>query len=267
MSRAALPEQLVSAARFNLGAGKRKGLSRAACLQLAAEVLAVDSRLKPAFLYDYSGAAADQIRSYVLNMKELGVVVGDLHILDLSDNVLIVNLEETIQRLGKLLLGNQFCIVDVSSFRGRATFSNSDVTDQIKCHIADTLGHLKSQRSKEREGNISVSKIASPEWNLCTMFGLLLGYPASYWFDSERSSENCLSLTPLRVYTVTASCPRISNVKLRVYSFSVPETLCAGIQNRLELWIQNLQKGFNDQSNFTNLSISTETVSLAAVIL
>ncbi|XP_010215156.1 PREDICTED: UPF0739 protein C1orf74 homolog [Tinamus guttatus] len=108
----------------------------------------------------------------------------------------------------------------------------------------------------------------SPGWNLCTVFGVVLGYPLAYTFAVEDGFENCLALTPLRVFTVQASCPRIrDNLTIQIYSFSIPENLYPEVKEVVDAWCDNLKNSFSSQNDFANLCISSEVVTLSAVAL
>ncbi|XP_009866184.1 PREDICTED: UPF0739 protein C1orf74 homolog, partial [Apaloderma vittatum] len=105
-------------------------------------------------------------------------------------------------------------------------------------------------------------------WNLCTVVGVLLGYPAAYAFTAGEGAENCLALTPLRVFTVQASCPRIRDgLRVQIYSFSVPESLCTELKGVLDAWRDELEEAFSMQSDFVDLCVASEVVTLPAVAL
>ncbi|XP_030044507.1 UPF0739 protein C1orf74 homolog [Microcaecilia unicolor] len=259
-------EVLVSVARQCLGLKKNKGFSLVSSLDLAAQVLAVDCGLKPAFLYDYSAAGAGQIYSYMEAVQTAGLTRCRLHLLVLAGNILILNVEQASVYLEAVLKQNML-IVDVSATRSCPGMCDPRVLDQIKQNVTDVLNHLKTVEENSSEVT-SISEMCSTDWNLCTVFGILLGFPASYWFSTDKGFENCLSLTPLRVFSVEASCPEISGSRrFRLYSFSVPEAVCVSMKEHLDAWSEALKQMVKDQTSFKDLSITTETVSLAAVAL
>ncbi|XP_069731945.1 UPF0739 protein C1orf74 homolog [Phaenicophaeus curvirostris] len=115
---------------------------------------------------------------------------------------------------------------------------------------------------------VSSSEVVPTGWNLCTVVGVLLGYPAAYTFTAEEGGENCLAMTPLRVFTVQAACPRIKDgLMVQIYSFSIPESLCLELKEMLDAWREELKEAFRAQSDFVDLNISSEVVSLPAVAL
>ncbi|XP_048354268.1 UPF0739 protein C1orf74 homolog [Sphaerodactylus townsendi] len=261
-----LAQLLIAAAQHHLSAGK-KGLSRSASLHLAGEILAVAASLKPAFLYDYNLAGCSQILSYVHQLQTISELGCRLHILSIADNVLIINLGMTVHWLETLLLENKISFIDVSAARTSPGFCDTADIDSIKGHIYEILNHLKALAADTSQV-LSSSAVFSAEWNLCTLFGVLLGYPAAYSFPAAKTFGNCLSLAPLRVFTVQAIFCRISNdLRVRLYSFSVPEDLYSVVKTGINEWCENLQDASRSQKDFSDLSITTEVVTLEAVAL
>ncbi|XP_038605271.1 UPF0739 protein C1orf74 homolog [Tachyglossus aculeatus] len=268
-SRAApAPSMLVAAAQRALGAKKKRGLAPSVCLHLAAELLSVSVNLKPAVLYDLNAAGATQIQNYVRSLQGLGFLPPGLHILQVAGSILVVSLEGARRHLERVLGGcSPTAFVDVSASQACPDLCPQDRLREIQRLVTELLSHLKGQ---ERVPPMPVfhSEFPPADWNLCTMFGVLLGYPIPYVFSAEEGYDRCLSLTPLRVFTAQASCCRIGDFpRVKLYSFSVPESLYPILKERLDAWEQNLKAQAQDQTDFANLSISTEVVTLAAVAL
>ncbi|KAL8164628.1 UNVERIFIED_CONTAM: hypothetical protein K2H54_054384 [Gekko kuhli] len=250
----------------HLRAGKR-GLSRSSSLRLAGEIRAVAAGLKPAFLYDYNSAGAPQILSYVRQLQAISDHGSRLHVLSIADHVLIVNVDVMVPWLETLLLGNKVSFVDVSAARPSPSLCNTPGVDSIKGHISEILSHLKALAG-DPSWVLSSSAVFSAEWNLCTLFGVLLGYPAAYSFPTRENFDNCLALTPLRVFTVHTTCCSISNdLRVRLYSFSVPENLYSLMKTGIDEWCETLQDASRSQKDFSDLCITTEIVTLEAVAL
>ncbi|MBN3282657.1 IRF6 factor, partial [Polyodon spathula] len=170
-----------------------------------------------------------------------------------------------------LLLKNQVPVIDVSRARGEPAVADAGVRSAVEHLVTVFVDYLKSLSWDDA---LSVAPVVHlleelpSKWNLCTLFGLLLGYPAAYWFDTEKSAENCLSMTPLRVTAVSASCSLIAEMPpVRLYSFTIPEALWTETQGLMDTWTQDLEDRFRQQSVFTRLIIAAETVALPAVAL
>ncbi|KAI3370044.1 hypothetical protein L3Q82_024830 [Scortum barcoo] len=219
-------ELFVAAARKCLSAG-RKPLSVSQCLDLAAHVSAVDLGLKPALLYDSNGAGADQLQRYLSSLRSSQLVSKSLLTLDLNGNALIVNPVVVRSNVERLICGD-VAVVDVCHSLERPAIANPC---QLKSTANDLLlllrgfKHLKEAKEPHYVGE------ESEEWNLCTVFGLLLGYPVTYWFDQTKSFENCLSMTPLMVTAASATWQTDAAAhRFCLYSFSVPAVLLKEIR-------------------------------------
>ncbi|XP_069094736.1 UPF0739 protein C1orf74 homolog [Pleurodeles waltl] len=258
---------LIAAAQRHLGTGKKKIFPPSTSLNLAAEILAVDCGLKPAFLYDYNTAGIVPLCNFLQELQLMGWIKHHVHLLDIADNFIVVNVENAVLNLESALHRNGVAFVDVSTGQTSPTVCEPCHSEEIKGHIFELLSHLTLFKNG-KPGSVSVGAINCQEWNLCTIFGLLLGYPASYWFDTVKGFENCLALTPLRVFSTDVSCLKISNsMQFQVYSFSVPEELHHYLREYLNSWNENLKLAFSKQNCFADLSVNSRLAVLTAVAL
>ncbi|XP_032865485.2 UPF0739 protein C1orf74 homolog [Tyto alba] len=261
--------RLVAAAREELGpaAGRRWPAARA--LQLAGEVLAVAAGLKPALLYDCGAAGPAELRRYLARLRAAGLLAPRrLHLLGAEGSApLLLRPGLARRRLAAVLRASPAPFVDVAAGRPCPALCGPAEAEAIRGHLAALLAHLGAAEATGA-GPVSSSEVVPAGWNLCTVVGVLLGYPAAYTFPAEEGAENCLALTPLRVFTARASCPRIRDgLRVQIYSFSIPESLCAELRAVLDAWREELEEAFAAQSDFVDLCISSEVVSLPAVAL
>ncbi|KAG8450900.1 hypothetical protein GDO86_003244 [Hymenochirus boettgeri] len=245
---------------------KMKKMSTSVSLNLAAKIIAVDCGLKPCFLYDYSTSGVQQIRSYIKELQHMRIILGHLLILNIAENILIINVSEAVSYLQALLHDHDLHLIDVSASLSQPVMFSPNQVLEIRTHIADLLDILKQYQHAQPD-SVSVDEIQSPGWNLCTMFGFLLHFPAPYWFSTVKGFDNCLSLTPLRHFSVQANCSRICHQAVQIYSFTVPECVYQALKLHLEKWTEWLRQTFHSQTDFTDLNIVTDTVILTAVAL
>lgn len=256
-------ELFIAAARQCLSAG-RKSLSVPQSLDLAAQVLAVDLGLKPALLYDSNGAGADQLQRYLSSLQSSQLVSKSLLTLDLSGNALVVNPITVKANAEQLFCDAGAAVIDVCHSLGKPTVADSP-RGEIKDMMRDLLFLLGGLTEAETPHYVGEK---AEEWNLCTVFGLLLGYPATYWFDQTKSFENCLSMTPLMVTTASATWQvDAAGHRCCLYSFSVPAVLLQEVQSNLENWRLRLQERFQQQNVLKDLTICQSAVTLPSVCL
>ncbi|XP_041836344.1 UPF0739 protein C1orf74 homolog [Melanotaenia boesemani] len=259
-------ELFVAAARKYLHAG-RKSLSVPQCLELAAQVSAVDVGLKPALLYDSNGACAAQVQQYLSSLQSLQLVSKSLVTLDLSGNSLIINAGAVRSNLEQVLHDECVAVINVCHFLEKPIITDSQ-RGKLKSMTQELLLHLEGFLQLEEAKEPLCVWDKSEEWNLCTVFGFLLGYPVTYWFDQNKSFENCLSMTPLTVFMASATW-QVDGTGHRccLYSFSVPAALQQETQSKLENWQLCLQERFEQQHVLKDLSISQSSVTLPSVCL
>lgn len=258
------PQLLVAAAQQTLGMGKRRGPPQPVCLHLAGEILAVARGLKPALLYDCNGAGASELQHYLEELRGLGFLTEGLHILELGGNNLIVRPEHVCQHLEQVLLGT-IAFVDVSSSQLHPSIRSLDQLQGLKSLIAEIITHLQGLQ-RDLSLAVSCSRLCCSDWNLCTVFGILLGYPVPYTFHLNQGDDNCLALIPLRVFTARISW-LLGQLPILLYSFSVPESLFPALRDILNTWEKDLRSRCRTQNDFADLTISSETVTLPAVAL
>ncbi|NXI35389.1 CA074 protein, partial [Galbula dea] len=258
---------LVAAAREELGPWQRRRMPAARALQLAGEVLAVAAGLKPALLYDCGAAGLAELRRYLARLREAGMAPHRLHLLGAEGSTLLLHPGLARRRLAAVLQARPAPFIDVSAGKRCPALCGPAEVEEIRGHLTDLLAHLGAAEAAST-GPVSSSEVVPTGWNLCTIVGVLLGYPAVYAFAMEEGAENCLALTPLRVFTVQASCPRIKDgLRVQIYSFSIPESLCMELKEVLDTWCHELKETFSAQSDFVDLCIASEVVSLQAVAL
>ncbi|TNN84359.1 UPF0739 protein C1orf74 [Liparis tanakae] len=173
-------------------------------LDLASQITAVDLGLKPALLYDSNSAGADQVQQYLSSLQSSQLVSKSLLTLDLNGNALIVNTLTVRSNVEQLLRDNTVAVIDVCHTLEKPAIADL-LGGETKSMTQDLLLLLTElEQLKEADKPYYVAE-KSEEWNLCTVFGLLLGFPVTYWFDQTKSFENCLSMTPLILTTASAT--------------------------------------------------------------
>lgn len=259
-------DEFVAAARKCLSVG-RKRLSVPQSLDLAVQVMAVDLGLKPALLYDSNGAGADQVQQYLSCVQSLRLLSQSLFVLDLNGNTVIVNSNAVRSKMERVLCEGGVAVIDVCHLLEKPIIVDHH-NGGIKNMANELLLLLRGLKQlKEDEKPLYGGKM-SEDWNLCTVFGLLLGYPVTYWFDQTKSFENCLAMTPLVVTTASALWQKeTSSHKCCLYSFSVPAALLHETRPILENWRCCLQERFQQQKVLRDLTICQTSVTLPSVCL
>ena len=249
-----------------LSVGK-KSICGSLSSDLGVQVLAVDVGLKPALLYDINCATADQVQQYLCTLKSNCLVSKSLITVDINGNVLIVNPDVVMEHLKQLLTRSNVVVIDVSHTLEKPQVAES-LSGDLRLMLRELLSVLQTHvRSPNADQALLVGDEAE-KWNLCTLFGILLGFPCTYWFDQSKSFENCLAMTPLLVFKASVSWPtETAGPACCLYSFSTPALLLQQTQASLDLWTRGLTETFQQQTVLSNLNITQSTVTLCSVCL
>ncbi|XP_078738052.1 UPF0739 protein C1orf74 homolog [Lampetra fluviatilis] len=120
----------------------------------------------------------------------------------------------------------------------------------------------------------------SAGWNLCTVYGLLLGYPVCYWFrcdDPADGTGSALDGEPLAVHRAVAEL-RVpdrggggadggAGLRHTLCSFSVPVRLAEALAPLVEEWRADMRRAFARQRRFCRLELEESRVCLSRVAL
>ena len=106
-----------------------------------------------------------------------------------------------------------------------------------------------------------------PEWNITTIFGILLDYPAVYWYEDIIDGKTCLSGKDLINYkllnTISTKASLIHNV---VFSFTIPRNVITSLVERaIEVWIS--QRCMSGEINKLILTCEKKEVNFSTVLL
>lgn len=214
---------------------------------------------KPGYLWDVNepteSTVADCLRLCGVNSgndENLLVVTGDdVRAVRLGRDVLLCNVPETLRRLADVDLAVKF--VDVSAgLRSPKALASPPLG--VRGMLASLRRRLADVAASPSLGDV-FADLESGEWNLCTAFGVLLGYPVVYWFEGSADAGNCLAmeeLTVVRVRSATTAGRRdaartwgttssAAGVEDDVYSFSFPVALNADLRPHVDAWWQRLR--------------------------
>uniref|UniRef100_A0A8C0WXH0 Uncharacterized protein n=1 Tax=Castor canadensis TaxID=51338 RepID=A0A8C0WXH0_CASCN len=170
---------------------------------LAGEVLAVAWGLKPPVLYGCNSAGVLELQRYLEELQRLGFLAPGLHILEIGENSLLSILSIYVSYLEQVLPGT-IDLVDISSKHPHPYVCSLDWLQDLTALVTELIMHLQGLQRDFSVG-ICHNKLHFTDWNLCTLFGTLLGYSVSYTFYLNQGYDSCLALIPLWLFTVRIS--------------------------------------------------------------
>ena len=129
-------------------------------------------------------------------------------------------------------------------------------------HIEDQLKTFLDEKSEKIIFEVQLND----NWNITTMFGILIDYPIVYWYEDE-NAETCLTANELlNIKLQTDITVKTWTVKREVYSFTVPVCLITEeVDSVVETWITSCQ----DHAKLNDLLLICDKnkVTLSTVIL
>ncbi|XP_052077936.1 UPF0739 protein C1orf74 homolog [Mytilus californianus] len=228
--------------------------------ELLHNVTAVDNAIKPSFLLDF-GIKASSLHHFVEDLKRTGCVKTILNIYQMGTDLMVINPRciHLLQQCSNL--ESLYYLTDVSSGLEKPQSIKQKLLFE---ELSQSINLLPFSLD-----NIAIFDLDVTNMNLTTMFGILLGYPFTYWFEKE-TEDNCLSMIPLRCLKVTRTIhiqkenetQLNSTESFNVFSFSVPEELFDHTaEDHLNQWFS--QKKKKDSS----LQLSSKTEILPKVAM
>merc|ERR1712150_85754 len=207
------------------------------CKELSLNLSFICRGIKPGLLWDLG----------IINLErllELRVILQDLFVFDFSGDYFISS-RKCFNKHFENLESNFPIVIDISNNLAEPRIATSETENKIRKDFRTLLSYING--SDEDVIDIDVGEYS----NMTTMFGLLLGYPIVYYYDTEIEG-NCLSNRDLTVY-------KIGFKGLWPISFSVPTNLLP--QTNIPAWLDNLRTSFSD------LSIKSESVNLPFIAM
>lgn len=186
---------------------------------IRAQLLAVVSGLRPAFLWDFCPTSAEQAAALIASCLSSGLLpAADLATVLLEGDVYTCEVSVLRSRLTR----EDYVLVDASQARQSPQVACASVRAEFQRQTASLLEQLTSVSSCD-----TVHLVPEPSWSLPAAAGLLLGYPVIYWCDiRDGAGEHCLTGEPLKLFTVMVRGH--GQKEMSLFSFSVPWKILDG---------------------------------------
>lgn len=205
--------------------------------ELALNLSFICRGIKPGLLWDLG-------KIDISRLLEIRIILQDIFVLDIAGDFFLSS-RKCFNKHYQNLESNFPTVIDISKNLPEPQLATADINQKVR----KDFRCLFSQINESDEDVIDINM--GNDINLTTMFGLLLGYPVVYYYDTKLEG-NCLSNRDLTVY-------KIGSNNLWPISFSVPTNLLTQIN--IPKWLDNLRTSFSD------LDIKSESVNLPFVAM
>jgi hypothetical protein len=206
--------------------------------EIIANIKAVFSdHVKPSFLFDICGSDRNTLSAFVTetNSHNFGtksnlICVDDCHLF-------IANLD-AVKKAIENSLENKLIIIDIgkdSPAELRQVSEHPNLEEMLKTTVK------KLQFNNKHDDVIDIK--LEPNWNGCSLFGILLGFPCVYYYDVDESSDkNCLSYAQL-IQIQGFQYDRV------VASFTVPKVIYDNRDSNVKQIIENWREIFGENKS------------------
>ncbi len=213
--------------------------------------------VKPSLLFDYTAATCDALQLCLTAAHNANLLPCPLQVIVVDQDNFIVNMQLFPQFIRTLIDATFIPLVDISGHLSKPVIMDKisaenvaqEICNSVLCQLGGQQGDASNTTTTADAGykqtNSSILTLYFADHiNRSTVFGLLLGFPVVYWYKTDCDDSNCLSMVPLRVFTITIQASTTTMVEwlqwpLRVasvlygltdiehilYSFSIPEEL------------------------------------------
>ncbi len=239
-----------------------KGSSQSKCSRFYVDVSCALFGIKPVHLVDYLPQAQDPHKLQLFLQEALSESRDhheqDLCILTLEEDVLFVNCAAA--------LSNKTLPVFVDVTKGlerpRVMQTQQDFTQTHKL----LSGMLKNDSPFRGDATIPIvcgDSGSVLDGNVCSLFGVLLGYPVVYWFDTSKGYN--LDMEKLVCHSVLAKMEGVKAVGHTLFSFTVPECVLPSVQGVIDAWYDTVRACATDKQ--VELEMRKETALLPTIAL
>ena len=238
--------------------------------QLLLDLLCVDCGLKPALLLDFSVPSAECLHHLLDAATKTGVLTNKLLVLTIDMDMLVISPDA---------FDNS---VDIFAC---LTFVDVSASQEHPCVISGLDDRLLQTRTAfsrflaEKDKctacmELPIERDSSSTANPSTLFGVLLGYPVVYYYNTSlQCQDNCLSMVPLIHFVVSGLLGQSVSMgsgklcqKHIIFSFSVPE-LFVDLLPKVEAWYKDRKDSRIWCGLFQELQLERNVVNLPSVCL
>lgn len=170
------------------------------------DICLVDCGIKETLLFDLWSVSSCDMKDFLITAKEINLLTNLISVFTVGMDVFLYNksfLKDNINHATNASIPecNPF-IIDISKPFKQPKLLGNDCEEarETVALLEKCLNHMTSDN--EDPLDIDVNNIEEGINPPC-LFGLLLGYPAVYWYNRRFSEDNCLSSESLYLYQIT----------------------------------------------------------------
>lgn len=217
--------------------------------EIATQIHCVAAGLKTGFLWDL-GPPIDvaQLTDILQALHVVDARTKSMCVVEIENDLILLNLCEYWQQKF-----DDIIYVNVTTQLSKPEIIDDRTYGATIQPMFDNLQEQLRPYNCTTDNGLSIKLDIHETFCIPTIFGVMIGYPIVYWYDSKQSADNCLSFVPLNVYTAIAN-----DGSLIVGSLSCPEQLVSvRITAAIAKWFQKMSAGQNLRLQTVSKSMNT----------
>jgi len=257
------------------------------------DIVIVDFGIKDILLFDCWSVSSCEMNNFLQSAKVMNLLNNHLSAFSFGMDVFLYN-KSAVKHLKNNLFNTpefQQYVIDISKplNHPKLLTINCKEAKETVALFSSSIGRITSELEEllhDVEIDADDARINPP-----CLFGLLLGYPAVYWYDRTVSEDNCLLTEHLYLYQVIGEVepeiinsdtdlskslsPNKRNSSVRylektchtVLSFTIPTIINEKIKSDIKLWFIEWKRSVPWSSVFAKISLEEKIVEPQAVCL
>uniref|UniRef100_A0A182SPA4 Uncharacterized protein n=1 Tax=Anopheles maculatus TaxID=74869 RepID=A0A182SPA4_9DIPT len=210
--------------------------------EIAVQLYTVDKGFKQGFLWDVGCLSMDDVRHLLDTLKKVNLVSSSLVIVQLGQDSFA---DFGVCDMNRWYVGHEErpVIIDVSAGHSAPRTADASVAT-LHNGLVDLLqARLKATAERGQPFTQIVQWPLGEDVCRTSAYGLFIGYPVVYWYVTEITHENCLSMVPLAVFQAGMK-PHGDEAFDPFVSFSVPTALLnqPAVKMALNLWEESVAR-------------------------
>lgn len=200
--------------------------------KLAQQLFFIGRGAKTGFVWDIGLMRAEMANDLLDKLRAAKLVQDTLIVFIIGEDFGLVDI-----RAIASLKFDDFCFINISKSLSLPNVVSESCKESSK--IQNMFTEVCHQIGSSQLGQICTMHLDPNSVCFPAVFGILIGYPIIYWYDSAVSDGNCLSGLDLEVFQVGLVSGEMSDNKIiPTISFSIPScvALDGSVRRRLDAW-------------------------------
>jgi len=161
------------------------------------DICLVDLGIKQTLLFDLWSVSSCEMKDFLFTAKEMNLLKNQISVLSVGMDIFLYN--KSLLKDASIPNYTPF-FIDISKPLNQPKLLRNDCEEakETVALLEKCFNHMTSDTEEPLDIDVDFIEGINPP----CLFGLLLGYPAVYWYNRRLSEDNCLSSESLYLYQI-----------------------------------------------------------------